>query len=173
MRKYFLSVICFIALIFTTISNLKKTKTNDFFVQKVEYILVEKEKRQMSLYREGILLKKYNIALGQSPVGHKKKEGDGKTPEGTYSIISKNPKSSYHLSLKISYPSTQDITDAKAMNVNPGSDIMIHGIRNGLGWIGRYHTILDWTRGCIAVSNDEIEEIYSSVQIGVIIEIRP
>jgi murein L,D-transpeptidase YafK len=139
----------------------------------IDYILIKKKARLLETYSKHQLVKSYNIALGSSPVGHKEKEGDGKTPEGIYKIILKNPKSSYHLSLKISYPSSQDIANAKALNLNPGSNIMIHGIKNGFGWIGKYHSMLDWTRGCIAVSNLEIEEIYSTIQIGSVVEIRP
>ncbi len=139
----------------------------------IDYILIEKKQRLMSLYKNKELIKQYSIALGKSPIGHKEQEGDGKTPEGRYRIISKNAKSSYHLSLKISYPAEQDIMIAKSKGKNPGSDIMIHGIRNGLGWIGQDHRLIDWTRGCIAVSNHEIEEIYSAVQIGTIVEIKP
>lgn len=138
-----------------------------------DYILVEKEKRILSLYRQNQLIKQYKIALGFSPIGHKKQEGDGKTPEGKYYIISKNPRSSYHLSLKISYPSDKDMLAAQTDMVNPGGDIMIHAIRKGLGWIGRYHRLIDWTQGCIAVTNSEIEEIYSATKVGIPIEIKP
>ena len=139
----------------------------------IDYILVEKGKRTLSLYHQRQLIKSYNIALGISPLGHKMREGDGKTPEGLYFIALKNPQSSYHLSLKISYPSKQDVDTAKSKGFKPGDNIMIHGIRNGLGWIGNYHSLVDWTRGCIAVSNDAIEEIYSSIKVGTIVEIKP
>lgn len=138
----------------------------------VDYALVEKKNRNLYLYSKGRMLKQYKIALGFSPLGNKEKEGDGKTPEGKYYIISKNPKSTYHLSLRISYPSEDDTLVAMSRGLKPGSDIMIHGIRKGLGWIGGYHRLLDWTRGCIALTNREIEEIYFAVPIGTTIEIK-
>lgn len=143
------------------------------YSEKADSILIEKGKREMSLFKNGQRIRKYKIALGSSPTGPKSQEGDGKTPEGTYTILSKKSNSAYHLSLKISYPSTHDREVAQSMNVNPGGDIMIHGLRNGLGWIGAYHTLRDWTRGCIAVTNDEIEEIYGMVQEGTPVRLIP
>jgi murein L,D-transpeptidase YafK len=167
-----LSILAIIASLFI-LMNFEKQDMNDTFLQGVDYILIEKEKRLMSLYKTGTLLKQYKIALGFSPEGHKTKQGDGKTPEGIYSIVYKNPKSTYHLSLKISYPSISDVEEAKSKNVNPGGDIMIHGVRKNFAWMGKYHLILDWTRGCIAVSNDEIEEIYKATTEGTKVEIKP
>jgi murein L,D-transpeptidase YafK len=106
-------------------------------------------------------------------LGARTKEGDGKTPEGTYKIIAKNPKSSYHLALKISYPTAEEVNEARKLSINPGGDIMIHGIRNGFGFIGKYHSLIDWTKGCIALTNKEIEEIYHSVFLGTKVEILP
>ena len=119
------------------------------------------------------VLKKYKVALGSHPRGMKTREGDGRTPEGKYVIDGKNIKSSYHRSLHISYPSAQDFKDAQSAGVQPGGDIMIHGIRNGLGWIGPLHRLFDWTKGCIALTNSEIEEIWALVADGTPIEINP
>ena len=112
-------------------------------------------------------------ALGGSPVGPKERQRDNKTPEGTYTIESRNRHSDYHLSLRISYPNEKDKKRAKELGVSPGDDIMIHGIKNGLSWVGGFHTEIDWTEGCIAVTNKEMEEIARLVPNGTPVEIRP
>ena len=113
----------------------------------------------MTLISKDKVLKTYKIALGGNPNGPKERQGDNKTPEGTYIIDSRNKNSRYHLSLHISYPNEKDKKRAKELGVSPGGDIMIHGIKNGFSWIGDLHTELDWTKGCIAVTDEEIEEI--------------
>ena len=136
-------------------------------------VLIEKKKRQLTLIAKGKALKTYRIALGGNPDGPKERQGDNKTPEGTYVIEGRNRGSRYHLSLRISYPNEKDKKRAKAMGVAPGGDIMIHGIKNGFSWVGDLHTGLDWTKGCIAVTDDEIEEIEKLVPDGTTVEIRP
>lgn len=138
-------------------------------------IIVHKSARKMDLVDENaILIKTYQISLGAQPIGHKTQEGDEKTPEGAYKIISRNVKSRFHKSLKISYPNAADEAQAKERNVSPGSDIMVHGLPNGLGWLGSLHRIYDtWTDGCVAVTNQEIEEIWNAVPDGTPIKIRP
>jgi murein L,D-transpeptidase YafK len=105
--------------------------------------------------------------------GYKQREGDGRTPEGRYAIDFKNPRSRFHLALRISYPDASDRDSARRRGVPPGGDIMIHGLPNGLGWLGKYHLWRDWTDGCIAVTNGQIEEIWASVDVGTPVEIRP
>lgn len=139
----------------------------------VDRILVEKAERKLSIFREGKLIKTYRVALGANPVGAKEQEGDMKTPEGVYKIDYRNPKSDYHLALHISYPSEEDNARAAARGVNAGFDIMIHGLPNGKGWMGAAHRQIDWTAGCIAVTNEEIEELWRVVPDGTTIEIRP
>ena len=136
-------------------------------------VVVWKSKRQLELYAHGKVLKSYAVALGRNPVGPKLREGDKRTPQGLYAIESHNPRSSFHRALKVSYPSAADRLAAAKHGVAPGGDIMIHGIRNGLGFMGRLHRRLDWTAGCIAVTNPEIEEIYRAVPDGTPIGIRP
>ena len=136
-------------------------------------ILVEKEKRQLHLLKNGAILKSYRIALGGNPKGTKTQRGDERTPEGIYSIDWRNPKSKYHLSLHISYPNSRDRMQAKRKGVSPGGDIMIHGTPNGLGWIGSLHNLVNWTNGCVAVSDHEIEEIWRAVPNGTVIELLP
>jgi murein L,D-transpeptidase YafK len=113
-------------------------------------ILVEKSARRLSIFANDKKLKSYRVALGHNPVGPKEQEGDMKTPEGTYKVDSRNPQSDYHLALHVSYPSDEDTARAAEHGVNAGFDIMIHGIRNGGGWIGAFHRLHDWTAGCIA-----------------------
>lgn len=138
------------------------------------HIIVEKSKRQLHLMgAEGNLIKTYPIALGFAPLGAKVQEGDGKTPEGQYTISGKNPRSQFHLSLRVSYPSPQDKREAQKLGVSPGGDIMIHGLGRSFSFLGTAHRLRDWTLGCIAVTNEEIEEIYATVNVGATISIVP
>ncbi len=136
-------------------------------------ILIEKKERRLTVFSKGKVLKTYKIALGGNPNGPKERQGDNKTPEGIYVIDSRNKDSRYHLSLHISYPNEKDKKRAQQLGVSPGGDIMIHGIKNGFSWVGDLHTGVDWTKGCIAVTDEEIEEIGKLVPNGTIVEIRP
>jgi murein L,D-transpeptidase YafK len=136
-------------------------------------VVVEKSARRLTLLRGKTGLKTYRVALGRAPTGAKEYEGDQRTPEGIYSIDFHKPDSDYHLALHISYPEQHDIDRAAAEGLSAGSDIMIHGLPNGRGWIGRFHRRSDWTAGCIAVTDFEIEEIFRAVPDGTPIEIRP
>jgi len=138
----------------------------------IDKILIEKKARRLTLLSKENVIKTYKIVLGRNPEGAKEKEGDNKTPEGIYKIDSRNNKSAYHLALHISYPNEKDKNRAKELGVSPGGSIMIHGIKNGLGWVGSFHRWFDWTKGCIAVTNKEIEEIYKLVPNGTVVEIR-
>ena len=139
----------------------------------IDSIVVYKSKREMSVYSNGQLLKTYKISLGRQPVGHKEFEGDKKTPEGIYAINDKNPESGYHKNLGISYPDKDDLENARQLGKPAGGDIKIHGLRNGTGFIGKFHRLFDWTLGCIAVTDKEIDELYNAVKIGTRIEIKP
>ncbi|HEX5041977.1 MAG TPA: L,D-transpeptidase family protein [Candidatus Polarisedimenticolaceae bacterium] len=136
-------------------------------------ILIEKAKRALTLFEKDKTLKTYQVALGREPVGAKRREGDGRTPEGIYIIAGRKPDSAFHRALRISYPNDADLVRARATGEPPGGDIMIHGLKNGLGWLGRLHTSSDWTEGCIAVTNEEIEEIWDAVPDGTPVEIVP
>jgi len=136
-------------------------------------VLVEKAARRLTLFRNGEVLKEYRVALGRVPDGPKEYEGDQRTPEGVYTIDFHKPDSDYHLALHISYPEQRDIDRASKEGWSAGSDIMIHGLPNGRGWPGRFHRQIDWTAGCIAVADFEIEEIYRAVPDGTPVEIRP
>jgi len=136
-------------------------------------IVIEKKERRLTLFSKGRILRQYKIALGGNPDGPKEKQGDNKTPEGTYIIDSRNHDSRYHLSLHISYPNEKDKKRAQELGVCPGGDIMIHGIKNGFSQVGESHTQVDWTKGCIAVTDEEIEDIDKLVPNGTVVEIRP
>lgn len=136
-------------------------------------ILIEKSERRMTLYRRGKPWKMYQIALGRGGLEPKMQEGDQRTPEGHYYIENRNPRSIYHLSLRLNYPSPEDELRAMKAGVRPGSDIMIHGLPNGKGHVGRKHLKKDWTEGCVAVTNQEIEQIWHIVADGTPVEIRP
>jgi tetratricopeptide (TPR) repeat protein len=140
---------------------------------RADRILIEKAARRLTLFSKGEVLKTYKIALGGNPVGAKERQGDNKTPEGTYIIDARNRGSSYHLSLHVSYPNEGDKKRARELGVSPGGDIMIHGIKNGYGWVGDAHAEVDWTKGCIAVTDEEIEEIHKLAPLGTTVEIRP
>jgi murein L,D-transpeptidase YafK len=136
-------------------------------------LVVEKAARVLSVYRGNRLLKTYRIALGPNPVGRKEQEGDGRTPEGSYVIDFKKRDSAFHRALHISYPNAEDRRRARQRGVSPGGAIMIHGLPNGVGIIDKAHAWHDWTAGCIAVSNSEIEELWNVVPVGTRIDIRP
>jgi L,D-peptidoglycan transpeptidase YkuD (ErfK/YbiS/YcfS/YnhG family) len=148
-------------------------KVFELRTEPVDKVLIEKKTRRLMLISKGKTIKTYKIALGGNPIGPKERQGDNKTPEGIYTIESRNRHSIYHLSLRISYPNAKDKKHAKALGVSPGGDIMIHGIKNGLAWVGGLHTEMDWTDGCIAVTNPEMEEIARLVPNGTPVEIRP
>ncbi|NVN93009.1 MAG: L,D-transpeptidase family protein [Desulfuromonadales bacterium] len=147
----------------------------DFATRKrsVDRILIEKRERRLMLISKDEVLKTYKIALGGNPDGPKERQGDNKTPEGTYIIDSRNKGSQYHLSLHVSYPNEKDRVRAKKQGVSPGGNIMIHGIKKGFSWVGDSHADVDWTKGCIAVTDEEIEEIFKLTPIGTVVEIRP
>jgi lipoprotein-anchoring transpeptidase ErfK/SrfK len=139
----------------------------------VNRILVEKKARRLTLFRGNTPVKTYAIALGRQPEGHKQFEGDNKTPEGRYVIDARKVNSSFHRALHISYPSAKDVAFAAGQQKSPGGNIMIHGLPNGMGALGPLHRLRDWTAGCIAVTNTEIEEIWRAVPDGTPVEIRP
>lgn len=140
---------------------------------RADRVLIKKSEHQLVLLLNGKILKAYRVALGSVPVGHKEREGDGRTPEGLYRIDSRKNDSAFHRALHISYPNPRDIEIAKSRGLDPGGAIMIHGIRNGLGWFGKLHRLADWTSGCVAVTNWEIEEIWGAVPDGTPIQISP
>ena len=136
-------------------------------------VLVLKSERRLLLLAGDAVVRAYRIALGREPRGRKTREGDGRTPEGLYRLDWRNPRSRYHRAIHISYPNRGDRARARGFGVAPGGDIMIHGLPNGLGAVGADHAKWDWTEGCIAVTNEEMDEIWRAVADGTEIEIRP
>jgi murein L,D-transpeptidase YafK len=135
--------------------------------------IVHKRARTMELIRAGQVIKTYKIALGGDPLGPKTRQGDHRTPEGLYVIDRRNSHSQFHRSLHISYPNAADREHARKLGVSPGGDIYVHGLPNGYGFIGSAHRARDWTDGCIAVTDQEIEEIWKLVDNGTPVEMRP
>jgi len=141
--------------------------------EKADRVLVRKAERTLELYRGGELLRSYRIALGYEPIGHKQRQGDGRTPEGVYQLDIRRQTTRYGPGLHISYPRPEDRRRARAAGVPPGGAIYIHGLPVGLGVIGADHASFDWTNGCIAVTDEELEEIWQRVEDGTVIEILP
>ena len=139
----------------------------------IDLVKVVKSQRQMWLLEQGKIIKQYTIALGANPVGHKQQEGDERTPEGRYILDYRNPNSGYFKSLHVSYPNKQDLANAKAKGVDAGGMIMIHGQRNGFGWAAKLTQLKDWTNDCIALNNQDMQEVWDLVKIGTPIEILP
>lgn len=136
-------------------------------------VVVRKSARELDLYDGGELLRTYSISLGVDPIGPKTRKGDGRTPEGRYRIDYRKEDSAFHRALHISYPRPDQVAAARLRGEPPGGLIMIHGLPNGQGWLGRLHRTSDWTYGCIAVTNDEIEELWRVVPNGTPVEIQP
>ena len=140
---------------------------------KADRIIISKSNRNLILMNGSQPLRTYTVALGRGPVGAKMRTGDHQTPEGNYVIDTKKNHSRFHLALHISYPNQSDRERAQRAGIDPGGDIEIHGIENGLGWIGPLHRRMNWTDGCIAVTDDEMDEIWKLVPVGTPVEIRP
>jgi murein L,D-transpeptidase YafK len=159
-----LSCLLFIAVVCALASD------NGFHADRV---LVLKKERILQLLSHGRVMKSYKIALGGNPVGPKSRQGDHKTPEGVYVLDSRNEHSQFYKSIHISYPNLQDRASARQRGVSPGGDVFIHGLPNGYGFLGSSHRLKDWTDGCIAVTDQEMDEIWKVVADGTPIEIRP
>ncbi len=141
--------------------------------EKADLVVIVKSARTMTLYRGGKILRSYNVALSRDPTGPKERAGDHKVPEGDYVIDSKNAHSRFHLALHVSYPNAGDRERARKFGVSPGGNIEIHGLERPFAWIGGLQRQVNWTDGCIAVTNSEIEEIWRLVPVGTHVEIRP
>jgi murein L,D-transpeptidase YafK len=138
----------------------------------VDRIFVDKSEHWMAVYRQGRIIREFRVALGRGGLAPKVRQGDGRVPEGTYRIVAHNPTSAYYLSLRIGYPTPEQLAAAHARGIDPGTDIMIHGLPNGRGWIGSRHRKVNWTEGCIALTDAEMQWLYANVPDGTPIEIR-
>ena len=139
----------------------------------IDRVLVIKHERTLQLLSHGKVVKKYKVALGTEPVGPKQRQGDHRTPEGNYVLDARNAHSQFYKSIHISYPNPQDKAHAAVAHASPGGDIYLHGLPNGYGAVGAAHRLRDWTDGCIAVTDSEIDEIWDLVKNGTPIEIKP
>ena len=142
-------------------------------IEKADLVLVIKSESKLYLKKNGKTLKEFHVAFGANPKGHKQQEGDERTPEGKYFIDYKIEDSSFYKSIHISYPNERDKKRAKELGVNPGGLVMIHGQKNGYGWLSFVVQWFNWTDGCIAVSNGAMDEIWQAVDVATPIEIKP
>ena len=140
---------------------------------RADSVLILKKEHVLELLSRGKVIRTYRVALGSGGLAPKERRGDGRTPEGHYVIDSRNEHSAYHKALHVSYPNEKDRRRAAELGASPGGAVMIHGLPNGKGWIGGAHRAVDWTLGCVAVTDDEIEEIWNLVPVGTPVEIRP
>ena len=137
-------------------------------------VVIEKAAHTLRLYVGDTQIGFFKVALGHQPVGRKLCQGDDRTPEGTYQVVGRKENSDFHRALKISYPSEQDVMRAHLWGCEPGGDIMIHGLKEDWGpRFNKLHRRVDWTHGCVAVTNEEIEQIWAMVPDGAKVEIRP
>ena len=139
----------------------------------VDLVVVTKHLHRLSLVSRGREIATYSVSLGRSPVGQKTCEGDDRTPEGLYVLDRLNSASKYHLAFHVSYPNAADRARAARAGCSPGGDIMIHGLVHGFGWLGPFQRLINWTHGCIAVSNGEIDQIAQLVRPGTRVRIVP
>jgi len=139
----------------------------------VDRVVVYNHARKLVLSYRGQELRSYKIALGSEPIGPKTRQGDHRTPEGIYVLDSRNPNSHYYKAFHVSYPNANDKAAARKLGVSPGGDIMVHGLPKEYAWVGKSHTLHDWTDGCIAVTNEEMDELWNLVRVGTPIEIKP
>jgi murein L,D-transpeptidase YafK len=138
----------------------------------VDLVWVVKSERKMYLLEDEEIIREYDIALGDNPEGHKQQEGDERTPEGLYVLDYKKEDSIFYRAMHISYPNEEDRENARRLGVSPGGFIMIHGQPNNWGWFSSVTQNVDWTDGCIALTNEEMDEFMSLVKVGTMIEIE-
>jgi murein L,D-transpeptidase YafK len=172
-KRVVLGVVAVVTCAVVTIYALRSTPVDGTVDGAADRIVVEKHTHTLTLYRQGKVLKTYHVALGRGGIGSKVQAGDNRVPEGLYRIVGRNAHSAFHRALKVGYPTLVQVRQAQARGVDPGGDIMIHGIKNGLGWIGTLQRQVDWTKGWVAVTDPEIEEIWRVVPDGTPIEIDP
>ena len=141
--------------------------------EKATLVVIDKADRIMRVMNGDTVLASYHVSLGGNPIGHKEREGDQRTPEGRYVLDYKKSNSAFYKSIHISYPNLEDKERAEKFGVSPGGFIMIHGQKNGLGWLSGLTQMADWTNGCIAVTNEEMDEVWEYVNEGTPVQINP
>jgi murein L,D-transpeptidase YafK len=138
----------------------------------VDRIIVDKAEHRMTLIRGNNVIAVYKVALGKGGLAPKAKEGDGRVPEGAYRITERKADSQFYKALRVGYPTKAETEAARNKGIDPGSNIMIHGLPNGMGWIGSWHRLRDWTAGCVALTDAEMDQLWKLVPVGTIVEIR-
>ena len=146
---------------------------NGLSAQKADSVLVIKSEKRLYLMDKGERFASFPVTFGAEPVGHKQMQGDERTPEGHYTLTYKNPKSKFYKSIHISYPNAKDRENARRLGVDPGGDIMIHGLGKDWEWAASLAQFFSWTNGCIALSNRDMDQVWEAVDSGTSIEIRP
>jgi murein L,D-transpeptidase YafK len=141
--------------------------------ERADSILIVKHEHVLELLENGKIIRTYKVALGRGGLPPKQREGDERTPEGRYVIDSRNAASHYYKALHISYPNAEDRVRATGQGIDPGGAIMIHGLPNGMSWLGSSHRLYDWTQGCVAVTDAEMDAIWDLAPVGTPVEIRP
>jgi murein L,D-transpeptidase YafK len=140
-------------------------------IVRIDRIHVDKSAHLMTVFAKGRAVRSFEVALGRGGIEPKEQEGDGRVPEGSYLITGRNPESAFHRSLRIGYPTPAQAALARKQDVDPGGDIMIHGLPSGRGWLNERHRLIDWTQGCVAVTNAEMDWLWQAVPDGTPIEI--
>jgi murein L,D-transpeptidase YafK len=143
------------------------------YAETADSIIVNKSAHRLYLYKGGREFASFPVVFGGNPRGHKQQEGDGRTPEGVYTIDFKKENSAYYKALHISYPNSNDLARAQSQGVSPGGNIMIHGQKNGFGWAAFIAQNFNWTKGCIALNNEDMEAVWQAVNPGTTIDIQP
>ena len=144
-----------------------------FSMEKADLVVVTKKENTLILYKNKQIIGSYSVVFGSNPNGHKQQEGDKRTPEGFYTLDYKKEDSAFYKAIHISYPNAQDIENANKLGVSAGSAIMIHGQKVGFGWASFIMQFFNWTSGCIAHKNSDMDLIWNSIDTGTPIEIRP
>jgi murein L,D-transpeptidase YafK len=157
-----------IAIAFTII-----TSCNAFAIEKADRVEVVKSTKTLSLFKGDNLIERYSVVFGGNPVGPKQQDGDKRTPEGVYVLDFKKADSAFHKAIHISYPNEHDVEYSRKRGVSPGGAIMVHGQKNGFGWASFLTQQFNWTNGCIALSNKNMESVWEAVDAGTLIEIKP
>lgn len=142
-------------------------------IEKADRVVVVKSSKTLSLYRDQKLIRAFPVVFGANPIGHKQQEGDERTPEGQYTLDFKKADSAFYKAIHISYPSAQDVESARKRGVSPGGSVMIHGQKNHLGWASFISQHFNWTNGCIALTNEDMELVWQAVDAGTPIEVKP
>lgn len=144
-----------------------------FSAEKADRVVVVKSEGKLYLYKVNQVLASYSVVFGANPKGHKQQQGDERTPEGRYFLDYKKADSAFHKAIRISYPNAKDIESARKRGVDPGGSVMVHGQKNGFAWASFIARYFNWTNGCIALANADMDAVWEAVDAGTPIDIKP